>query len=63
VEGRQDWTARLWDGLVDLGLIKRTRDLTRVHRVVEARGAAPPAPDDLERAVARVRQLLRERPT
>jgi mitochondrial fission protein ELM1 len=63
VEPRQDWTTRLWDRLVDLGLIKRTRDLTRVHRVVEARGAASGAPDDLERAVARVRQLMREPPT
>ena len=47
---------------MELGLIKRMRDLTRVHRVVEARGEGAGAPDDLERAVARVRQLVRERP-
>jgi mitochondrial fission protein ELM1 len=60
---QQDWVGRLWDRLVGLGLIKRTRDLTRVHRVVEAREVGTAAPDDLERAVARVRQLVRERPT
>ncbi len=60
---QQDWVGRLWDRLLDLGLIKRTRDLTRVHRVVEAREAGSPRPDDLARAVARVRQLARERPT
>ena len=59
---QQDWIGRLWDRLVELGLIKRMRDLTRVHRVVEARGEGAGAPDDLERAVARVRQLVRERP-
>ena len=59
---QQDWIGRLWDRLVELGLIKRMRDLTRVHRVVEARGEGAGAPDDLERAVARVRQLMRERP-
>jgi hypothetical protein len=68
---QQDWLARLWDRLVDLGLIKRTRDLTRVHRALQARhpsagladatGARPP--DDLARAVARVRQVMRERAT
>jgi len=60
---RPDWAARLWDRLVDLGLIKRTRDLTRVHRVVAARGPDSRPPDDLERAVARVRQLAGEPPT
>ena len=64
VERRQArWATGLWDRLVDLGLIKRTRDLTRVHRVVGARGPDPSPPDDLERAVARVHQLVRERPT
>ena len=60
---QQDWIGRLWDRLVDLGLIKRTRDLTRVHRVVEARAVGTGAPDDLQRAVVRVRRLVRERPT
>jgi hypothetical protein len=60
---RQDWVGRLWDRLVGLGLIKRTRDLTRVHRVVGAREPHSRPPDDLARAVARVRQLARERST
>jgi mitochondrial fission protein ELM1 len=60
---QQDWVGRLWDRLVDLGLIKRTRDLARVHRVVAARQSESHPPDDLARAVARVRQLMRERPT
>jgi hypothetical protein len=60
---QQDWIGRLWDRLVDLGLIKRARDLTRVHRALTGRRADVPGSDDLERAVARVRQLVRERPT
>jgi hypothetical protein len=60
---QRDWVGRLWDRLVGLGLIKRTRDLTRVHRVVGAREPDSRPPDDLARAVARVRQLARERST
>ena len=60
---QQDWVGRLWDRLVGLGLIKRTRDLARVHGVVGGRGPGSHPPDDLERAVARVRQLARERLT
>jgi hypothetical protein len=49
---------------VDLALVTRTRDVTKVHRALETRAPAGAAPlDDLARAVARVRQLVRERLT
>jgi mitochondrial fission protein ELM1 len=65
LEGRPDCIGRGWARLVELGLVKRTRDLTRVHRALQARGPAEAAgpSDDLARAVARVRQLARERLT
>jgi hypothetical protein len=60
----QDWIGRAWDRLVDLALVTRTRDVTKVHRALETRAPAGAAPlDDLARAVARVRQLVRERLT
>ena len=60
-ERRGGWVGRGWEALVTLGLVKRTRDLTRLHRALEARRAEPP--DDLARAVERVRRLVAERPT
>lgn len=63
------WPARLFDRLVDLGLIKSTRDLTRFHvRLIErglaarlgqgTEGYSQPPDADLARAVARVRALF-----
>jgi uncharacterized protein len=63
------WLSRAWDRLIDLGLITHTRDLGHYHGVLKARGLAARLgqetprgpvrpPDDLERAVQRVRQLM-----
>ena len=66
---REGWLARTYDSLVDLGLIKSTRDMSQFHRSLIDRGLAVrlgetfaaqadrPA-DDLERAAARVRALF-----
>lgn len=61
-------SARLYDRLVYLGLIKPARDFAAYHRVLQARGlvsgenpaSAPPRQplDDMQRAVARIRQLF-----
>lgn len=60
--------ARLAEWLVDSGLVKPARDFDAYHRALRERGlttrlglpavAARPMPDDLERAVERVRALL-----
>ncbi len=62
-------TAKLYDGLVYIGLIKPARDFGAFHRALEARGlvgrcgesagAAPRVPlDDMARALERIRRLL-----
>jgi uncharacterized protein len=60
---RRGLVGLVWDGLLTLGVIKRTRDLTRLHRALEGRGPEARTDDDLARAVARVRQLMGERLT
>jgi hypothetical protein len=67
---QQDWLARVWDRLVDLGLVTLTRDLGRYHAALEAAGLAArpgrapapraPIPDGLAEAVRRVTTLMRE---
>jgi hypothetical protein len=52
-----------WDSLMTLGLIKRTRDLSRLHRALQARAPGTNPGDDLTRAVERVRQLVGGRVT
>lgn len=63
-----DAATRLYDRLVDLGLIKPARDFAAYHRALEARGllssldaaSAPPRQplDDMQRAVDRIGQLF-----
>lgn len=68
------WGRAAFEGLVYCGLIKPARDFTAYHRVLEERGlitpfgearvSAPRQPlDDMERAVARIRQLMSADPT
>jgi hypothetical protein len=52
-----------WGQVMALGLTKRTRDLTRLHRALQAHPPGAPREDDLGRTVARVRQLMGERVT
>jgi mitochondrial fission protein ELM1 len=63
------WSERVWERLIDLGLVTHTRDLRHYHHVLEASGLAtalgaaplerpPEPPDDLGRAVERVRRLM-----
>jgi mitochondrial fission protein ELM1 len=65
-------SARLYDGLVYVGLIKPARDFGAFHRALEARGlvsrlgesadGAPRVPlDDMARALDRIRRLLADR--
>jgi len=66
----RDWSGRLFDWLVYIGLIKPPRDFGALRRALRQRGALrdlgePPsterAPfDDMERAVQRVRQVVGE---
>jgi hypothetical protein len=67
---QQDALARLFDRLVDRGLLTPPRDIEAYHGALEARGLAsrmsngakpisPTEPDDLARAVERVRELTR----
>jgi mitochondrial fission protein ELM1 len=66
----RDWSDRLFDWLVYVGLIKPPRDFAALRRVLRERGALrnlgePPsaerAPfDDMERAVKRIRQVVCE---
>ena len=68
----QGWPERLWDRLVDLGLVTSTRNLDDYHRVLETRGllTRPGGPaascrhahDDLERSVERIRALMAGEP-
>lgn len=61
---RQRGPARwAWDVVMSLGVTKRTRDLTRLHRALEGKPPGTTGDDDLARAVARVRQLVDERLT
>jgi mitochondrial fission protein ELM1 len=62
-EGRRGLAGWAWEGVMALGIAKRTRDLTRLHRALHARPPGATGADDLARAVARVRQLVRERLT
>jgi mitochondrial fission protein ELM1 len=65
---QQGWAERVWDRLVDLGLVTSTRNLDDYHRVLEARGLVTrpgaPAPtwrhahDDLRRSVERIQALM-----
>jgi mitochondrial fission protein ELM1 len=67
--GRRSWPERIWERLIDLGLVTQTRDLGHYHRVLEASGLATrlgdnplehprQPPDDLGRAVQRVTRLM-----
>lgn len=71
---RRRWGRRVFDSLVYWGLIKPARDFTAYHRMLEAHGlitvfgqaartsrVRQSADDDMERAVARVRQLMSAR--
>jgi hypothetical protein len=65
---QQDWRGRLYDRLIDWGLLTSIRDLGAYHDALVWRGllrrsiqentplTAPP--DDLARTVARVRQIM-----
>jgi hypothetical protein len=68
--GARRAVGRLWNRLVYLGILKPPRDFQAYHRGLMARGlltplGAPPPPgvpqplDDLDRAVARIRELMR----
>jgi hypothetical protein len=71
---QQDVLARMYDRLVEYGLVTPPRDLAAYHEALEVRGLAtrlgrhgdaisPTGPDDLQRAVERVQDLFRaERP-
>ena len=61
--GRSGVVRRVWNGLMTLGVIKRTRDLSRLHRALQARAPGTTPGEDLARAVERVRQLVGERVT
>jgi mitochondrial fission protein ELM1 len=62
-EGWGGVAAWAWGQVMALGVTKRTRDLTRLHRALQAHPPGAPREDDLGRAVARVRQLVGERVT
>lgn len=59
---QQDVIDRLYDRLVDAGIITPARDLGAYHHAIETRGLArgvySTGPSDMERAVARVHRLL-----
>lgn len=70
---RRWWSHVVFEGLVYWGLFKPARDFTAYHRMLEGRGlitafgetpaSATRQPlDDMERAVARIRQLMSSRP-
>jgi len=59
---QQDVIDRIYDRLVDAGIITPMRDLDAYHHAIKTRGLAdgttPPQPSDMDRAVARLQRLI-----